>query len=731
MAHWAGRSGPGPARLARALAPWLAGALVLAGLWAAAWPLLWQGLILPGARDAAPGLMVTRRAGVDGQGELLGRGMAPSSDPLKLDRAQGSLRAQAIWLAPASGWYEFAFTADDYGRLDLDHQPLIVFSPAMICLSEKRRLWLEAGPHLLVLGLTNLEGAGFAALRVAGPGRPQAAPLGPSELRALDLPHLPWWLEGLTWWGYACLLGLSACVLGMLRHLLGPYWPQLWEAGPRWTHWALLLAWLAALVQVGRVLGGLDLVWPAPGASLLWALGLLAAMAALAGSAWARLRDRPAGGRVQTLGALIALALLMRVAFLGNMEYKADEENMLYMALNLVRQSHLYLVGNLSSQGNYNPPAFLYLLGLPAALSSRPLVATLFIALLNTAAVGMTWVLARRLLGWWGAWVAALWLAVSPWAVRYAIKLWPQDCLLFFSLGLCLLLPAWAARGGWWRVLLVGAIASWLSQLHFTGLFLVAGLGLAGLPRGVRAPWGRLLATGLVFAALWLPYAWHQVREGSDGVSTATRFLSHLPRGELGHLWNAGRLLGGLGLDSPEVLGTSAARFQPWGRAGWEAAFHGAWLLALAGWLVWVRKGRRRPAPLAKEVDWLGLYLWGAGLALAGVVVMDLHPHPHYALFVLPWPMLLAGQAVQALAGGDDSPAGPWRRAALGGLAAGVLLVALAGASFFWTWQDHIGRQGGGGEYGPPYFQRMTAERSFVQHTRPLPGPGLETRWGR
>ena len=71
-------------------------------------------------------------------------------------------------------------------------------------------------------------------------------------------------------------------------------------------------------------------------------------------------------------------------------------------------------------------------------LSSSPIVATAFIALLNVVAVALCYGLSRKMFAplgeraWLAALIAALLFAVAPWAVIHSRKVWAQDLLPFF-----------------------------------------------------------------------------------------------------------------------------------------------------------------------------------------------------------------------------------------------------------------------------------------------------------
>ena len=94
--------------------------------------------------------------------------------------------------------------------------------------------------------------------------------------------------------------------------------------------------------------------------------------------------------------AILLLAAYLRLNHLGWTEFKLDEANLSRLALNLVRGVEFPLTGIGSSTGIVNLPLAAWLLALPYAVSSNPVVATAFVALLNVAAVAGCYALARR-----------------------------------------------------------------------------------------------------------------------------------------------------------------------------------------------------------------------------------------------------------------------------------------------------------------------------------------------
>ncbi|MEM6527917.1 MAG: glycosyltransferase family 39 protein, partial [Chloroflexota bacterium] len=87
----------------------------------------------------------------------------------------------------------------------------------------------------------------------------------------------------------------------------------------------------------------------------------------------------------------------------------------------------LPFLGMPSSVGIPNAPTGVWLMMLPYSLTNNPLVATLFVALLNVMGVVLLFLLARRLFNTQVAVIAALLYAMNPWAVLYSRKIWAQD----------------------------------------------------------------------------------------------------------------------------------------------------------------------------------------------------------------------------------------------------------------------------------------------------------------
>lgn len=206
------------------------------------------------------------------------------------------------------------------------------------------------------------------------------------------------------------------------------------------------------------------------------------------------------------LGILV-LAALMRFGALGVTEFLHDEALLSLLAQDMVAGKGIPNTGIPSSVGLPNPPESVYVLAIPYAISSTPQFATLFIAALNVAGVGLLWWLARKWFGGWVALAAGILYAANPWAVLYSRKIWAQDFHTPFIL-LALVLGLYGFREGKrWAQLLCLPILFIGLQIHFAAWALLP-VFMWLIVTGYKRVWlpglvGSIVLTGMVL----LPFA--------------------------------------------------------------------------------------------------------------------------------------------------------------------------------------------------------------------------------
>lgn len=211
-------------------------------------------------------------------------------------------------------------------------------------------------------------------------------------------------------------------------------------------------------------------------------------------------------GDTTIFSLIVLLAALLRFLHLNYMEFNADEANNLFLAAGLVSGKSFPLVGVTSSIGTLNPPLFIYLLGIPMLFSRSPVFAAGFIALLNCAAVGLSYVFCRRYFGRTAAVFAAALFAVNPWAVFYSRKIWQQELLPPFVVGFFFSLFAVVYEKRSRQLLTCVACLAAATQLHLSSVYFGVVLVLVLAWFRPKVGWRIYLSGFAIGLALYIPY---------------------------------------------------------------------------------------------------------------------------------------------------------------------------------------------------------------------------------
>jgi hypothetical protein len=226
--------------------------------------------------------------------------------------------------------------------------------------------------------------------------------------------------------------------------------------------------------------------------------------------------SRPKLQRRWLLFSLFALAMgvFLRTHWIGDSEYKGDERAMVELVQGAMRGESLPSLGVHSGVGLRNPGLSLWVFqGLGWFFSAAdPVSLTRIVQLCNVLALLLLWVFAWRIPppaerpAW--VWGVAL-VCVSPFFVLWSRKIWAQDLLPLFCVGI--LWGVWH-RDRAWVSFGLGILLALVGQLHMSGFFLAAGvLGWhLGVDRGKSRVHASALAAGLVLGMLpaipWLFY---------------------------------------------------------------------------------------------------------------------------------------------------------------------------------------------------------------------------------
>jgi len=457
---------------------------------------------------------------------------------------------------------------------------------------------------------------------------------------------------------------------------------------------------------------------------------------------WAWLRARWRAGslalrkpEVRAMWGIMLLAAVLRLSALDVIEFKADEANHLVRALEIVEQGRLPLVGSPSSFGPTKPPMMTYLMALPLAVGRDPRYAAAFIALLNVAAVGGTYAIARRYYGTRVALIAALLFAVNPWAVVLSRKVFTADLLA--PMGVLLfsgLLVAVVDRRPWGWVLSVVALALMLlTTFSPAPLLLVLVIVVAAYWRRVR--WRYLLLGVLLAVVLASPYLYYlnltrlkdvqdaieQLLEGSGGPSEG-RALSLLPLDLATRLHSGGGIeaLGGQASGGlATALGITRHPARAFG-ATFVVSLPLLLVLAVRAWAHW-REGRD-PAIFVVPALWL----W---VPLLLLVVWDGPVAQHHLVILYPIGFVAMALVLdRLLAAVQSPPRRGWPVSLYLSGAAWALLLVLAGLQAYGVaiLYRFVASHDTTGGYGVPL---LTWQRTADMVRREMRAAGADQAW--
>jgi hypothetical protein len=188
--------------------------------------------------------------------------------------------------------------------------------------------------------------------------------------------------------------------------------------------------------------------------------------------------------------ALLAGAVL-RLIFVSDMEYKQDEEYMVYRLLNVGKTEAWPWLGIASGVHVKNPGMSVWVFILLGKLfgATEPMGLCRAVMLLNIAALLLAFWFAIRWLKdsertpWlWGLALAC----VNPFAILYHRKIWAQSVLPFFSM---LFLMSWWKRATNWGAFFWGFVGACIGQIHMSGFFFAGGFESAGNPGSWDPSW--------------------------------------------------------------------------------------------------------------------------------------------------------------------------------------------------------------------------------------------------
>jgi 4-amino-4-deoxy-L-arabinose transferase-like glycosyltransferase len=215
---------------------------------------------------------------------------------------------------------------------------------------------------------------------------------------------------------------------------------------------------------------------------------------------------------VLALVAILSLAAVLRFGWTGISAFAGDEANIAILALQMARGGEFITMSKASSVGIPFAPLSVWVFVPMFWVTADPLFATLCISALSLLAVLGVWCLARHAFGAMGGLVAAVFMALSPYAIFYGRSIWEPNLLAPLSVAwaLCAVqaITTAAPRRLWWMIVLTVLLGGVGFQVHFAA----APLALATLIVAVRWRWWRhwaaVLAGAFAAAVPLIPYVY-------------------------------------------------------------------------------------------------------------------------------------------------------------------------------------------------------------------------------
>ncbi|MBF0423707.1 MAG: hypothetical protein HQL73_12020 [Magnetococcales bacterium] len=407
--------------------------------------------------------------------------------------------------------------------------------------------------------------------------------------------------------------------------------------------------------------------------------------------------------------SLLALAVALRIAFPGTIEFKEDEANAIAQAFQHLSQGSLPMVGLKSPAGLFTPPFFIDLVALPVYWTTDPVKVTFFISFLNLVGLWLLHRLVQRQFSNTIAMITTLLLASSPWAILYSRTIGAQDCLFPFMIALATVLLSLSEHYRPWKVWLTGGGLALVTQLHVSAWLLPPAMALFMIRYRIALRW-RDVAIGIaLFVLLYAPYLiFHQQNHWQNLLESLQIMRdSQGPTLTLGNLFWMFFLATGLGYNY--ILGNEG--FNHFWSSYWIAVPQTVFLLfflVVVLSLVWtlVHHWPLRPMSLARnrqatpQQKTVALFLIQMVIIQGGYWALSISVHPHYGIIVFPTLFLFAALFLDAVSTRMPVRHRRWTLVTL------MTILVAANLYFTLTFESFIlyRHQDITGDYGVPYF---------------------------
>ncbi len=219
---------------------------------------------------------------------------------------------------------------------------------------------------------------------------------------------------------------------------------------------------------------------------------------------------------------LLLIATALRVMQVDLTEFRLDEGWAALLATNWLDGGPLPLTGIATTvRGLRNPPLFIYLIAIPLAIARDPALITIWLGILNVAAIGLTGLLVDRIQGQLAALFTVVTFATGSWAIYFSRKIWPNDAMPLFCVVLAFGLYLAIVEYRPWGLGLAGLGFAGLINLHPSSATLIPFVfaAIALRPRILLSRWTAIAA--FIVALVSTSYAVNEFRTGFPAVAAA------------------------------------------------------------------------------------------------------------------------------------------------------------------------------------------------------------------
>lgn len=236
---------------------------------------------------------------------------------------------------------------------------------------------------------------------------------------------------------------------------------------------------------------------------------------------------RDVNGRRLGLIAVLIAAAWARLTAPDLGWFMMDQARDAAAALDIAEGASFPLVGPIARGLYALGPLYYYLIAVPFLFSRDPAAAVLFIGLLNSVSVYLTYRLGTEFFSPSVGLIAAALYAVFPMAVISSNAMWNPGFVPFFTIVTLYALFRFVIAGRPWGLTVTLAALGCLLQLHLSALTLVLLLVVVLALFRPSIPWPHaVLGLGLA-GTLFIPYAVFEVTRGFQGIADARRFFGN------------------------------------------------------------------------------------------------------------------------------------------------------------------------------------------------------------